>query len=90
MKVKNPKKVKKVMKIKAGDEARCIDHMERTWDEWCDHLLDEYKDYKSTEESYRILNRKTGRLGLKILCRVVFPCCWSWGVCLNNCFLEFT
>ena len=74
-KVKNVKKVMKVMKkkvMKVGNEPRCIDYQERTWSEWCDYLLDEYKDYKATEESYLVRNRRTGRLGFKILYSIVF------------------
>ena len=77
-KVKNVKKVMKVMKVmkkkvmKVGNEPRCIDYQERTWSEWCDYLLDEYKDYKATEESYLVRNRRTGRLGFKILYSIVF------------------
>jgi len=73
---KNVKKVmkKKVMKkvMKVGNEARCIDYQERTWSEWCDYLLDEYKDYKATEEGFLVRNRRTGRLGFKILYSIVF------------------
>ena len=77
-KVKHVKKVMKVMKVmkkkvmKVGNEPRCIDYQERTWSEWCDYLLDEYKDYKATEESYLVRNRRTGRLGFKILYSIVF------------------
>ena len=92
---KNVKKVmkKKVMKkvMKVGNEARCIDYQERTWSEWCDYLLDEYEDYKATEEGFLVRNRRTGRLGFKILYSIVFSCFTSWGVCLNNCFFgKFT
>ncbi len=68
----NEPKAMKVMKA-AGNEIRKIDHLDRTYQEFCADILDEYKDYKIREESFKFRDRKTGRLGLASLHCIIFP-----------------
>ena len=52
------------MKKVTGNEIRFIDHMDRTYPEFCLDMEQEYLDYKSHDESFRIRDHKSGRLAL--------------------------